>query len=75
MRPLLGSARLRKALYFPAINAKRFSPVFQAWAKRLEDRGKAPKAIVVAVMRKLLHVAYGVLKSGTPFDPNRVSMA
>jgi len=26
--------------------------------------------IIVAVMRKLLHLAYGILKSGTAFDPN-----
>jgi hypothetical protein len=25
--------------------------------------------VVCAVMRKLVHVAYGVLKSGQPFDP------
>jgi len=24
----------------------------------------------VAVMRKLLHLAFGILKSGQPFDPN-----
>ncbi|RMG95811.1 MAG: IS110 family transposase, partial [Chloroflexi bacterium] len=26
--------------------------------------------IVGAAMRKLLHLAYGVLKTGKPFDPN-----
>ncbi|HEX8978702.1 MAG TPA: IS110 family transposase, partial [Parasulfuritortus sp.] len=31
--------------------------------------GKAPKVIIGAMMRKLVHVAYGVLKSGKPFDP------
>jgi hypothetical protein len=25
--------------------------------------------VVVAAMRKLLHLAFGVLKSGKPFDP------
>jgi hypothetical protein len=25
--------------------------------------------IIGAMMRKLIHVAYGVLKSGKPFDP------
>jgi transposase len=33
------------------------------------DRGKCPMVIVGAAMRKLLHLAYGVLKSGRPFDP------
>jgi len=27
--------------------------------------------IIGAVMRKLLHIIYGVLKSGVPFDPAR----
>jgi transposase len=26
--------------------------------------------IIGAVMRKLLHIIYGVLKSGRPFDPS-----
>jgi len=30
--------------------------------------GLAPKAVVGAVMRKLVHLIYGVIKSGTPFD-------
>jgi hypothetical protein len=29
-------------------------------------------AIIVAAMRKLLHIAYGVLKSGKKFDPTPV---
>jgi transposase len=26
-------------------------------------------SVICAVMRKLVHLAYGVLKSGKPFDP------
>ena len=29
--------------------------------------------IVVAAMKKLLHLVYGVLKNNRPFDPNYVS--
>ncbi|MEP0919754.1 IS110 family transposase [Leptolyngbya sp. DQ-M1] len=47
----VGNARLRKALFLPAMAAKRFNPLG-------------------AAMRKLLHPAYGVLKSGRLFDPN-----
>ncbi len=65
----IGNARLRKALYFPAITALRCSPFFQSWAKGLQERGKSKMSIVCAVMRKLLHLAYGVLKNGKPFDP------
>jgi transposase len=65
----IGNARLRKALYFPAITALRCSPFFQAWAEGLQERGKCKMTVICAVMRKLVHVAYGVLKSGQPFDP------
>jgi transposase len=65
-----GSARLRKALYMPALAALRSNPVIKALAERMKERGKQPLAIITAAMRKLLELAYGVLKSGVPFDPN-----
>src|SRR5207253_1306921 len=55
----VGNARLRRALYFPAITAIRCSPFFQAWAKGLQERGKCKMSVICAVMRKLLHLAYG----------------
>ncbi|MDO9145932.1 MAG: IS110 family transposase, partial [Rhodoferax sp.] len=33
---------------------------------------KPGKVIVVACMHKLLAIAYGVLRSGKPFDPNHL---
>jgi transposase len=65
----IGNARLRKALYFPAITALRCSPFMQQWANGLRERGKSKLSVVGAVMRKLLHLAYGVLKTNQPFDP------
>jgi transposase len=65
----IGNARLRRALYFPAITALRCSPFFQAWAEGLRERGKCKMSVIGAAMRKLIHLAYGVLKTGTPFDP------
>jgi transposase len=65
----IGNARLRRALYFPAITALRCSPFFQAWAKGLQERGKSKMSVICAVMRKLVHVVYGVLKSEKLFDP------
>lgn len=65
----IGNARLRRALYFPAITALRCSPFFQSWAKGLQERGKCKMSVICAVMRKLIHLAYGVLKSEKPFDP------
>jgi hypothetical protein len=44
-----------------------------AWGKRFRERlaaaGKPPMLIISTMMRKLLQVAYGVLKSGKEFDP------
>jgi transposase len=65
----IGNARLRKALYFPAITALRCSPFFKAWAEGLRQRGKCKMSVIGAAMRKLIHLAYGVLKTGRPFDP------
>jgi transposase len=65
----IGNARLRRALYFPAITALRCSPFFQQWGEGLLKRGKSKMSVICAVMRKLVHIAYGVLKSGKKFDP------
>jgi transposase len=64
-----GAPRLRKALYFPAITAIRHNPYIKEMSKRLRGRGKCPMQVIGAAMRKLIHLAYGVLKSGRPFDP------
>ena len=65
-----GSARLRSALYFPALVAQRHNPILRAFAQRLLAAGKPKLAVLAAVMRKLLHLIYGILKSGRPFDPD-----
>jgi transposase len=64
-----GAPRLRKALYFPAIAAIKYNPYVKDLSERLMGRGKCPMQIIGAAMRKLIHLAYGVLKSGRPFDP------
>jgi transposase len=66
----LGSRRLRKALYFPALAAIRYNPVIAAMAQRLAARGKCKMVIITAAMRRLVHLAFGVLKSNRPFDPS-----
>jgi len=65
-----GDALLRKALYMPALCALRFNPPIRVFCQRLKANGKNGKAIACAAMRKLIHIAFGVLKSGKPFDPN-----
>ncbi len=70
-----GAPRLRKALYFPAIAAIKYNPYIKAMSLRLKERGLCPVQIIGAAMRKLVHLAYGVLKSGKPFDPALVKTA
>lgn len=65
----MGKASIRSALHYPAITAIQHNPVIQQLAKRLEARGKTKSVIRVAVMRKLMHLAYGVIKNKKPFDP------
>lgn len=64
-----GNASLRTALYFPAISAMRHNPLLRRFADRLRERRKSNMTIITAVMRKLLTLAYGVLKSGRCFNP------
>ena len=66
----MGNANLRKILYMPAISAKRFNPIIHAFCLRLLEAGLTPMQAVGAAMRKLLHLIFGILKSGQPFDPN-----
>ena len=66
----MGCARLRKSLYMPALVAVRFNTLMKTFYEKLLAKGKAKKVALVAVMRKLLVIAYGVLKSGKPFDIN-----
>jgi transposase len=63
-----GNGSLRTALYFPAISAMRYNPLLRPFADRLRERRKSNMTIITAVMRKLLTLAYGVLKSGRFFD-------
>ena len=66
----LGHKRLRKSLYMPALVAIRYNPVLKAVYERLVSHGKPKKVAIVAVMRKLLILSYGVLKSEKVFDVN-----
>ncbi len=71
----IGNARLRKALYFPAMTALRCSDFFKQWSSGMRARGKCKMSVIGAAMRKLIHLAYGVLKTGKPFDPDWTKIA
>lgn len=64
----IGPGRLRKALYFPAVTALRWNPTIRAVRERLRAAGKPPMVIVGAAMRKLIHLAFGVLKSQRAYE-------
>jgi hypothetical protein len=49
------------------------NPVIRVFCERLKANGKNGKAIVCAAMRKLIHLAFAILKSGIPFDPDYAS--
>ncbi len=65
-----GNSLLRWVLYFPALNAIRHNPRVRALYERLLASGHSKMQALGAAMHKLLVLAYGVLKSGQPFDPH-----
>lgn len=69
----MGKAAIRSALYFPAQTAMRHNPLVQQLVRRFRSRGKPYGIILVAAMRKLMHIAFGVLKNKQPFDPKYAS--
>ena len=64
----VGNVRLRRALYMPALVAIRCEPNVRAFYEKLLRRGKRPMVATVAVMRKLLHAIYGMLKHDVDFE-------
>ena len=64
----VGHTFLRKALYMPAMVTLYRTAWGKQFFQRLSAAGKPPKLIIGAMMRKLLQVAFGVLKSGKSFN-------
>lgn len=64
-----GNATIRAKLYLPAVVATRFNPTAKRLYQRLLARGKAPMAALGAVMRKLVHICFGVLKHQQAYSP------
>ena len=63
-----GNAHLRRALFLPALVAVQHEPHVTAFYEKLLERGKTKMQANVAVMRKLLHAIYGMLKHDRDFD-------
>lgn len=62
-----GNPYLRSRLYMPAVSAITHNLDLKAFHDRLIRRGKTPKQALTAVMRKLVHIAYGVVKNDEPY--------
>ena len=65
----VGPGRLRKALYVPAVTALRWNPTIRAVRARLHAAGQPTMVIIGAAMRKLIPLAYGVLKTRRAYEP------
>jgi len=66
-----GRSKLRKALSMCAVVASTHDPAIRAYAQHLRQRGKPAKVVLTAVMRKLLHMVYGILKTEEVYDPSK----
>ena len=68
-----GSGALRRALYLAAMRCvRRADSAFGSYYRALGARGLTGNAALVAVMRKMLVVAYQLLRSGEVYDPSKV---
>ena len=68
-----GDANLRAKLYMPAVCAVTHDPAMKAIYQQLVAKGKPKKVALTAVMRKLVHICYGVIKHQTPYVENYVA--
>jgi transposase len=66
----IGKSVIRSELFMPAMNAMRTNPILRTFADRMRAKGHPELVIICAVIRKLIHICYGVLKHKKPFDPN-----
>lgn len=62
-----GRQSLRQVLFQAGLAAARHSPVLKPVAKRLKERGKPHKLVVIAIARRLITIANAMIKSGNPW--------
>lgn len=65
-----GNAAVRKLLYMPAVSAKNTNPIVRAFCTRLALSRKCDMSLIGAAMHKLVHLMFGVVHTGLPFDPD-----
>jgi len=67
-----GNRHLRRALYMPALSAVRWDPHMKAFYEALQARHKTKLQAILAAARKLLHAIYGIFKTKTSYDGNKL---
>ncbi len=63
----IGNAYLRKILFMVGLVAKKHNPIIIDFCTRLTKKGKPKMVVIVAAMRKLVHIMFGVLKNQQNF--------
>ena len=66
-----GRATVRCVLYMAALSAMRHNPMLKAFAIRLKKLGKPAKVVITACMRKLLTLLNTLVRTRTPWNPDR----
>lgn len=64
-----GSSVIRSKLYMASVVSIRYNPELRVFYESLLERGKAKKQAICAVMRKLVHICYGVIKHQSKYQP------
>lgn len=65
-----GNSRLRACLYMPATSSIKSNSILGDFYRKLLNNKKCKMVALIAVMKKMLTIAIGVLKSQKLFDPN-----
>jgi len=64
-----GRKTVRNALYMASLSAARANPALKAFRQRLCDKGKKPKVVLTAIMRKLIVLANTLIKEDRLWTP------
>jgi len=64
-----GRKSVRTALYMATLSAIRHNPVIRAFATRLYAKGKPPKVVITACIRKLVVILNAMLKHNQRWQP------
>lgn len=70
-----GRRSVRNALYMAALSAKKHNPVIREFAARLYAKGKPPKVVITACIRKLVVILNAMLKANQSWQPRLANAA